>query len=306
MGIYKYLLKIKYAGRSSFVPPKLKATKKGYVFKDGILGELISIFSLYFQCRFFLTAAYFGDLTSTGLKIKQEFAPHLRPCLPYFDPSFYPDSTRNFGRGLSDFLDRLNRIDATYHQQIILACFHYGRALREFGIDEEMVFIRLVSAIEAVSSYVNLNKCDDLFNGNDFEEIIKSDLLSSHDKIELRSIFDNRKAKKRFKRFFELYSTGFFKGGNFKAPHTKVKKVDLPRTLDAIYDSRSDYLHNGEAMYLSSFFMQGGEKWDQDIFSETIIDNRRYARTKKLPYGSFFQRLVRYCLMTFIKEISGI
>jgi hypothetical protein len=303
-GMYKYLLKIKFAGQSSFVPPYKKATNKGYAFKDGVPGELISIFSLYFQCRFFLIAAYFGDLTATGLKVKQEFRPHLQLFRPYFDPSFYPEGNRNFGLGLSDFLDQIKRIDAKYHQQIVLACFHYARALREFGIDEEMVFIRLVSAVEAVSGYINLNKRDDLFSGRDFEEIIKSDMLSVDEKIELNSLFDNRKAKRRFKRFFELYSGGFFKGGNFKAPHTRVKKADLSRTLDAIYDSRSDYLHNGEAMFLSSFFMKGGEKWDQDIFFEIIIDRRKLARRKKLPYSSFFQRLVRYCLMAYIKEIS--
>jgi hypothetical protein len=294
------LLKIKFDAKADYSPKF--ATTKGYAFRDGIPGELISIFSLFFQCRFFLLAHYFGDLTTTGLKIKTEYNPTLRFCRPYFDPTFYPDGTRNFAMGLSDFLDQLCHLDEKYHQKIVLACFHYARALREFGVDDEMVFIRLVSAVEAVLEWTSLDKRDDLFNGKSFEEIVKPDLLSKPEEAELRSIFDNRKTQRKFIRFIEQYSNGFFKGGNFKAPHTRVKKADLSKTLEAIYRSRSDYLHNGEAMFLSSH-MRGGEKWDTGIEVEMILDNRRFTRRKKLPYSSFFQRLVRYCLMAFIKDI---
>ena len=302
-GLYKYLLKIKFAPHDGFTP-KFTATKRGYAFHGGIAGELISIFSLYYQCRFFLLSSYFGDLTSTRIKIKTEFATTFRPCRPYFDPSFYPGGNRNFAVGISEFLDELYRVDVRYHQKLVLACFHYARALKEFGIDDEMVFIRLVYAVEAVSGFTKLDKRDDLFDGKEFEEIVRTDRLSLAATDELRRLFHNRRAQQRFKRFIEKYSKGFFKVGNFKAPHTRVKKADLSKTLDAIYSSRSDYLHNGEAMFLS-LPMRGGDKWDTDPAFEMIIDNRRFPKKKKLPYSSFFQRLVRYCLLAFIKEISG-
>lgn len=303
-GLYKYLLKIKFAAQDGDSPNLIAAkdAKRGYAFRGGIPGELISILSLYYQCRFYILASYFGDLTQKAIKIKKEYTPAFRPCRPYFDPLIYPGGTRKFDKGLSDFLDQLCQLDVEYHQQLILACFHYARALKEFGIDEEMVFIRLVSAIETLSRWIKLEKHDDLFDGKNFEEIVKTDLLSPDERKELKSIFNNRKAQRKFKRFFELYSSGFFKGGNFKAPHTRVKKADLPKLLEAIYSSRSDYLHKGEPMYLSSP-IRGGEKWDMDPSFEMIMDNRRIPRGKKLPYGgSFFQRLVRYCLMAFIKE----
>lgn len=176
-------------------------------------------------------------------------------------------------------------------------------ALKEFGVNEEMVFIRLVSAIEALSRWVELKKDDDLFWGKDFQDIVKTEQLSHEERSELKKLFEVRKSKLKFKRFIEQYSKGFFKGGNYKAPHTRIKKKDLSKTLSTIYDSRSDYLHRGETMYLSQP-MRGGEKWDTDPTFGMIIDNRRFPAIKKLPYGSFFQRLVRHCLLEFIKEIS--
>ena len=48
-GLYKYLLKIKFAGQNE---THLNANQKGYLFKGGIPGEIISIFSLYFIIHF--------------------------------------------------------------------------------------------------------------------------------------------------------------------------------------------------------------------------------------------------------------
>ena len=92
--------------------------------------------------------------------------------------------------GLPEFLESISKIPEEYHQQLILASHHYSLALREFGIDEEMVFIRLVSSVEALTKWVLLNKTEDLFSGKDFHEIIKSDSLSDEETLELRKIFE--------------------------------------------------------------------------------------------------------------------
>jgi hypothetical protein len=301
-GLYKYALKVRYAQFEGKFDYK-RASAKGYLFKEGIPGELLALFCLYFQARFYLLAAFSGELDPKGLKIKLEYDPIHKPCFPTFDPTIYPDGKRNFAKGLPDFLDQMAKIPEKYHQQLILAFYHYSMALKEFGVNEEMVFIRLVSAIEALSKWVELKKDDDLFWGRDFQDIIKSKQLSNEEISEVKNLFDVRKAKLKFERFVEQYSKGFFKGGKYKAPHTRIKKGDLSKTLSAIYDSRSDYLHRGETMYLSQP-MRGGEKWDTDPTFGMIIDNRRFPAKKKLPYGSFFQRLVRHCLLEFIKEIS--
>lgn len=299
-GYFKYLLKIKYSYND--VPIRVQDfNKKGYLFQDGIPGEIISLLSLFFQCRFFLLSAYTGDLTSTGLKLKTEYSPQLGFCRPHFDPDTFPDQKRNFSIGLGEFLDKLQQIDVAYHQDVILGSYNYSRALREFGIDEEMVFIRLVSAIEAFSKRVELNKIEDLFKGVNLDDILKTNALPNDERTELKKIFNARKAKTKFKAFIELYSKGFFKGGNFKATHVRIKKSELSTALNAIYDGRSGYLHRGEVLYLSRP-MRGGQKWDTDPTVGMIIGNRRFSSKMKLPYSSWFQRLVRHCIMQFIEK----
>jgi hypothetical protein len=301
-GFYKYLLKIKYPYNDEEHRFK-KATNKGYLFKGGIPGELISLLSLFFQSRFFLLSAYSGDLTSGSLKLKTEYSPQLGYCRPYFDPDIYPDGKRNFSIGIGDFLEKLRKMDAVYHQDVILGSYNYSRALREFGIDEEMVFIRLVSAIEPFAKWVNLDKKNDLFDGASLDDILKKNALSKNGRKELASIFEVRKAKAKFNAFIEFHSKGFFKGGNFKASHVRIKKSGLSAALNAIYDGRSVYLHDGEILYLSRP-MRGGQKWDTDPTVGMIMGNRRFSAKKKLPYGSWFQRLVRYCIMHFIMETT--
>ncbi len=69
-------------------------------------------------------------------------------------------------------------------------------------------------------------------------------------KTELQEIFNVRKSGKRFVRFIEKHSSGFFKGGNFKAKHLKIKPSNLGRVLNIIYTARSKYLHAGEPMFM--------------------------------------------------------
>jgi gamma-glutamylcyclotransferase (GGCT)/AIG2-like uncharacterized protein YtfP len=67
--------------------------------------------------------------------------------------------------------------------------------------------------------------------------------------------------------------------------------------------ARSKYLHAGEPMFLSQPF-KAGEKWDTDPTSGMIADNRSFAADQKLPYGFFFEGLVRQCLLNFLRRNS--
>ena len=92
-----------------------------------------------------------------------------------------------------------------------------------------MVFVRLVSSIEALSEFIELDKKDDLFKGKKFEDIVKTDVLSEKD--ELKRIFDVRKSRKKFIRFIERHSKGFFKGGRDQPYMQKLKKQICRRYL---------------------------------------------------------------------------
>jgi hypothetical protein len=299
-GLYHYLLKIRFSSSQELYNYE-RATKKGYFFKDGILGETLSILSIFFQCRFYLIANYLGELTSTGLKVKQEYDLNYYPCNPIIHPSIFSSKGKNFAMRLSAFFESIRSLNLDLNLKFILACHHYERALKEIGKDAEMVFIRLVSSIEALSKDYNLKGKDDLFAGKKFKDIINPGALSNEEMNELENTFENRKARKKFIRFIEEYSKGFFKGGNYKAKHTKILKKDLEKTLGSIYDARSKYLHTGEQMYLS-LPLRGMSNWDIDPSLGMIIDRRKIPKSQKLPYTHFFEGLVRHCLMNYLED----
>lgn len=299
-GLHHYLLKIKLSSPEKLYNYK-KATKRGYYFRDGILGEILAIMSIFFQCRFFLVACYHGELTNKSLRIKQEYNLTYYPCNPEIHPSIFSSNGKNFAKGLREFLDSMRSLNPESHLKYILACHHYARALKEVGKDHEMVFIRLVSSIEALSKDFELDRKDDLFAGKNFNDMIIASVLDEKEKAELVRVFETRKARKKFKRFIEKHSKGFFKGGNYKAKHARIFKKDLDNTLDAIYTARSTYLHNGTPMYLS-LPVKGESNWDIDTSLGMIIDRRRIPKNQKLPYTHFFERLVRQCLLNYLEE----
>lgn len=309
-GLRHYLIRIQH--------PKLeepyynkKADKKGYRPPDNsILEELLSLFSLYFQCRFYLVASYSGELTNRGLKIKTEKDFLYRPCNHQIHPKIFGHrKERNFAIGLSDFLNSIKKLNPEKHQQFILCCYHYARALKEVGVDREMVFIRLVSSIEVLAKDFGLKKKDNPLSGKKFDKVFGNSNLSEDQKNQLKEILRvNRKdliniekSKLKFIRFIERYSKGCLRGGNWKAKHTKISKKDLPKVLRKIYDARSGYLHNGEPMYLSHF-LRGAKNWDTDPSLGMVIDNRKVSASQKLPYEYWFENIVRCCLLNYLKE----
>ncbi|SRR5216684_2576782 len=283
----------------------LTADAKGYYFKDGILGELLALMSVFYRCRFYLISSRLRpDNPGQGMTIKKEY-PFVRVrCNPGIHPPIFQSGNKNLVDGFKAFLDLVKALDETLHQTFILACHHYARAVKEVGVDSEMVFIRLVSAIEALSKDTQLTRKDDVLEQNGVADLIARSTLPAENKNELQNIFDVRKSRKKFIRFVEQHCSGFFKGGNVKARHTKIRKANLAKILDAIYKARSKYLHAGEPMFLS-MPMKGGEKWDTDPMFEMIIGNRSFPASQKLPYAYFFEGLVRQCLLNYLKTNSS-
>lgn len=299
-GLYHYALKIKFSSSEELYDHE-KARRKGYLFKEGILGEIISLVSIFFQCRFYLIASYSGELTDKSIKVKQEYDINYSPFNPEIHPSIFSNKEQNIAKELSEFLDSIISLNPELHQKFILACYYYSRSLKEVGKDHEMAFIRLVSSIEALSKDFNLKRNDDLLAGKVFGDIIINGVLDEKEKDELEKTFENRKSRKKYIRFIEKYSQGFFKGGNYKAKHTRIYKKDLEKTIDAIYNARSKYLHAGEPMYLSPQ-IKGKYNWDTDPSLVMVMDRRRIPKSQKLPYAHWFEKLVRHCLLNYLSE----
>ena len=293
-----YTLRLKFPSAEAERPHDF-SSRRGYAFQGGAHGELTALFSLYFHCRFFLVSQTHGELTARSIRTRIEYPLVYRPCKSEEDPVLFGRKPRNFSIGLEEFLDLVNSLPTQYHQKYILACHQFARALTEIGVDSEMVFIRLVSAIEALSAFARLRKNEDRFSDRPIEGFL-ADGVSTDDVTAIKKVFSVRGSKVKFRRLMLDHCAGFFKGGNYKAPHTKIRKSQLPEILDTIYDSRSVYLHSGEPMYLPIF--PGRRNWDTDPSIGMSIDQRNYSVKQKLPYAYFFHSLVRHCLLQFLKR----
>src|SRR5713101_2966337 len=216
-----------------------KADEEGYYFKDGILGELLALMSLFFRCRFyFISSRLLPGNPSLGMTIKREY-PFVRvKCNPGIHPPLFQNPNKNLATDFKEFLDAVKRLDQQLHQNFILACHHYARAVKEVGVDAEMVFIRLVSAIETLSTDLALGQKDDKLEKQGVTDLVEQSTLPNELKNELKTIFDVRKSRKKFVRFIEKHSSGFFKGGNFNAKHLKINRANLGKVLNAIYTAR--------------------------------------------------------------------
>lgn len=308
-GLYRYLLRIEHAGIKDPSYNKF-ADKEGYYFKDGIIGELLAIFSLFFQARFYPVATYMGELTPTGLRIRRGI--HLRyqkPILGHYPEIFDKNKSRRFSE-LHDFFGMIQKIPPANHHIVIRGIDHYARALREIGVDTEMVFIRLVSSIEAISGDFAIPTEQNPLHGADFSTFDDA-RLSDEQRKQLREILKVSKegaitidkSKKKFLGFLNAYSVGCLRGGNRKAKHCKIYRNDVPKHLRSIYDARSGYLHDGLSMYISEQYA-AAYRWDIDPSFSMTIDNHQFPGSTKLPHPSWFENMVRHALMKYMNKLA--
>ncbi|OGL95753.1 hypothetical protein A2348_03960 [Candidatus Uhrbacteria bacterium RIFOXYB12_FULL_58_10] len=309
-GLYRYLLRLEHAGIKDPSYNKF-ADKDGYYFKDGILGELLAIFSLFFQARFYPIATYMGELTPTSLPSRHGV--HLRyqkPILGNYPEIFDKNKTRRFSE-LQGFLDMIRGIPPQSHHVVIRAIDHYARALREIGVDTEMVFIRLVSSIEALSGDFAIPTEQNPLHGANyaiFDDVELSDRqrkqLREMLKVDKTGSITVDKSKKKFLGFLDTYSVGCLRGGNRKAKHCKIYRKDVPKYLRSIYDARSCYLHDGLSMYISEQYA-AAYNWDVDPGLGMTIDNHQFSGSSKLPHPSWFENMVRHALMKYMNALAS-
>lgn len=299
-GLYSYNLTVRSADKE-FIYNR-QANTNGYYSPAGVVGELVALFALFFRARFFVASTVTIPTGQHGIKMRhdhdyfhQKVSPILHlPILKQKKGLSWKD------KELTKFLTRVKNMSEQYHHPFALASTHYLRSLEEIGKDEEMIFIRLVSGIEAISKNFKLATKDDNLEWKKIKTMIRSSDFNKDQQDKLLSLLAVRGSRIKFIRFIEQYCKGYFKGGR-KMSTVRIKRADLPEKLDAIYTARSGYLHNGDRMYLSTP-MDGCDKWDMDPSLGMGMDNKKWAASEKLPYPWFFEGLVRHCLINFLEH----
>lgn len=299
-GLWKYTLRLSYPE-----PPATtaKATKQGYVFREGPVGELLAAMAFHLECRLFLVSTVDSQPGNNFAGLKTEYAFHRGVTGPAVDPVVFSSNERNFAKGLSPFLDLLLSIHPRHHFAVAMALSHYARALREVGVDDEMVFIRLVSAIEAVAE--EEDGTPDPLMRKALAALAGPGVVGPDEREEFSKLLQTRKLKRRFIAFLVQHSVGFFRGGRWKAPHTRVTRKALPEVAGAVYDARSGYLHRGDPMYISRYWPEASS-WQTDATVGMVWQSRRYTAKQKLPYAHFFHRLVRHCLLNYFTGLPRV
>lgn len=302
-GLYHYLMRIKNLNEYEF---NNNASKNGYHFKGGIFAELLSLFSLYFQCRFYHVADYDGKMTGTSLKIKKEYNFSRKRINSDIDKKPYPEIfdnkiKRNFAdEDLLKFLNSIKKLEEKKHQSFIQSCYCYLKALREIGLDEEMFFIRMVSAIEGMAKYEKIKNKSNSSN-KELEEFVKK-LEPSQCKEQLQGLVEkeikNQKLTQQFKHFIINNSEGFFKSRkDLEKNDYQITEDSLEEWLTKIYKARSKYLHEGRTMHFGHYLNYEFHS-NMDYFpTNSLIDNKEYSFQEQLPYPKWFGKVVRECLV---------
>jgi len=306
-GLYTYILRIKFPPNNENFS-KNNYSHSGYYFANGIIGELLAVFSFYFQVRFYLKAKISGDISENDTRIRTTYKLNNRQ----FNKSlgklinkemFSSDKQKNWAcDDLKIFLDNIRKIDQKYHQNLIRSFYWYSESIKEIGYDHQLFFIKMVSAIEALLPFISFKK-DDL--QKKITSLIDKDVFLKNENDELRNWLSNRSISRRFVQFIKKYSVGFLKGGKRKAEHCFIRKNDINTYIKRIYKARSKYLHEGVPMYLS---MDLNDKnaicWDVDPTQGQMIDRGKIDGKTKLPRTRWFERIVNYSIKKFINTLT--
>ncbi len=292
--------------RSTEGDPIFTAAEDGYHSRS-IEDELISLLSVWLHTRFFLVQCTVGEVSRTSISRR------------HGDPFTYPacknnsQKKSNLFKGTSKkvkknvasakaMLDAVRRLSTNQHRQFYLACSHYADAVRLIGYENEIAYIRLVSAIE-VLAYSEKLENDEL--PEKLKSIIKNnkDFFSGTENVELLSFLKQRKIGFKFVQFLIKNSEGYFEGHPTTPDNAWVTAATLGEYAKAIYKARSRFLHEGEPLLMPEEYniKKTDERGcDLGIGVPFLRDQRKFTPTEKIPTVLFFEELVRHCLLNYL------
>jgi len=304
-GLYTYTLKIKHLEKV-FEYDEDNYSKDGYYFKEGLIGEIIALFSFHFQIRFYLKATITGEMSAVSIRSRLEnkfLYRKINDDLTCLNLEMFSSQERNWvTSGLNDFLDSVRALDQSYHQNLIQSLHWYSKAVKEVGVDHELFFIKMVSSIETL---LNVTGAEPDALATKLTELNKGGTFKPEEWMQLKGWLANRMIRRRFAEFFEKYSDGFSGDVPEKAAHCYIAKDQIPTYLKRIYDARSSYLHTGKSMFLSDDLRsEEMKKWDLDPSMGMRVDRKKIPEKEKLPRTRWFERVINYSIKSFITSSS--
>lgn len=206
-------------------------------------------------------------------------------------------------------LDELNKsivliqgLKKEYHQRFRLAVRLYHQALSLIETQPDIAYLNLISAIETLSQDFDIGdvSISDI-------NIKLARLLESIKESELRiqiiqSILKSEKfIRRRFREFIlnHIESSFWLR----KKPDTgAIKREDLPRILNNIYDQRSKTLHDGDPFPPWVYQDPTRYEWEIPTALSISFGEKKWLPKEFIPYPHFFEKLVNHVLITYLKR----
>jgi hypothetical protein len=301
-GLHNYQLIVKLPTNIGVAESDLEPTKNGY-YSRGEVFELLNLFCIFFQCRFFLRHVISYVHTTKGIPFRGKFTNFYRYVDPVVDQHVFSEKKCNWAE-IVPFLVKIQKLEF-YNLEFSLSFQLYSKALKNIGIDHEIAYIQLVSAIEAFSSsdskIVVLDE-EDKIEAAAVDKMIENSEFSTDIKDELKNLFKYRKVQKKFILFITRNIGNYFEKD--KTDLYKINAGNFENILKNIHKGRSNYLHAGHKMYLSDeMFKELNTDWDFDPSTGQIIDNRKWSKEEQLPYIASFENIVRTCILNFLDSV---
>jgi len=279
------------------------AGKNGY-FSLAPWDELVNIFSLFFQGRFWVVNA---GRRVNGTVFKQHLHFKYQPVQLYLFKGMLGNIYEQTWQDIIPFLQKLENINPKWHYPIYRACAHYNSALKQIGDETDLSYIYLVSCIEALSKDSDLDPAEK-DNISKIHNSIKELKLSKAIEGELLEYVENRKTGLKFRGFIKEYAPNF-RPVKKDIPNDKISTMISQEEIDIyvkkVYDSRSKFLHEGEP--IGNLLLIGEEPSNEDVDISSCmgvqIDGRKWKRNDIIPRPSFYATLFRQAIITHIEKL---
>ncbi len=309
-GLQTYALRLDLATAEEFKRTEsgdliLTASEGGY-FSRSLEDELISLMSLWLHTRFFWVHCTSGEPSRNSISHRygDPFTYNAPKNRAQRKSTLFKGSrkTKKTMLSVSAILDAVKTLPVDVHRRYYLAAAHYADAIRWIGHNDEIAYIKLVSAIEVLAYREELSE-DEL--PKNLRSLIDANPthFSGIEKAELLSYLNQRKIRFKFVQFLRKYSDGYFTGRPTTPEHCLVTEATFEQFANAIYKARSRFLHEGEPMWISDERVRDDTEergWDLDGSFGMVRDQHEWSGSEVIPTVLFFEEIVRHCLLNYL------
>lgn len=273
--------------------PMIDPSREGFYHGGGVPDELIALSSLFLRRRL-----------SLGPVVRMDNLPRMYDHR--FSSRSWVDQSVIAGQSnlaeLQEWFPLVEQLRSDLHQRFILASKLYQQSLAVIETNSEMSYLNLISAIEVLSGDHDIGEVTLEDRDKKLAELVDSVAdVKLRQAIALQILKSERFIQRRFVMFtMDHIDDEFFTDPN-RPTLGRVERENLPHLLKRIYQYRSNALHGGEPF--PSFVLRAPIQGEEMPFGLNITQGERVWDSKDyIPLLHFFERLVRYVLLNYLKR----